>query len=87
MSDPKDLMWVITAAQIKSIKDNLGPMPYDKVERTLEVLSSLKRLSEYVPTEGTSINTQRAPIEEAPVVKKLKLNKTALTEEELLRVE
>ena len=83
MSDPKESMWVITAEQIKKIKSELGPMPYDKVERTLEVLSGLVPLRNYLPFEP-EVETVKAP-EGAPV--KIKLGKKALTEEELLKTE
>lgn len=81
MSDPRESMWVITAEQIKKIKSEMGPMPYDKVERTLEVLAQLVPLRNYLPFEPT----EKAPVEGAPV--KIKLGKKALTEEELLKTE
>ncbi len=82
MSDPKDSMWVITAEQIKKIKAEMGPMPYDKVERTLETLAQLVPLRNYLPFEPA----EKAP-EGEPTVKKLKLKKAELTEEELLKTE
>ena len=52
---PTDLMWVITADQINVIKKNMGPLPYDKVEPTLEVLGDLKPLSDYLEAEKTPV--------------------------------
>lgn len=67
--DPKDYMWVITAAQIKTIRTTLGPLSYEKVSAVIETLEQLKPLRDYIG------DTEKAPAKEPTVEKKLSLKK------------
>ena len=67
--DPKDYMWVITAAQIKTIRGTLGPLSYEKVSAVIETLEQLKPLRDYIGEE------EKAPVKEPIVMKKLSLKR------------
>jgi len=66
--DPKDYMWVITAAQIKTIRGTLGPLSYEKVSAVIETLEQLKPLRDYIG------EAEKAPVKGSVAEKHIKLS-------------